>query len=812
MVNRWLLAGMAANGVNAAVYAREDSSSWSLAAYSPFVPTGASSSSSSSVYYGNATSLASSSAAPAPEYTVTDVTTLYTTICPATSYITSGDVTSTVTYLTTSTITSTPTPVLPSSSEALTTVTTTSIEELTSTSIVYETIDVTVTVCASGDCSATSTYVSSSSVSVGQTVWTTTATVAPTLFSSSVAVPTAASSSVPVSEAATSLLSEGAASTESPISVPTSTSSSSTTAPSATGITDLGQVGNSTWGTLETGCFPKWLPRADGSPYLSAPWGNKTTTNSDATVRGDIPTTNVTRSYDFTLTRGRASLTFPGPAIEANWGDMIEVTVHNEIYDPDEGTSLHWHGMLQKQTPWYDGVPSVGQCPIAPGHSFTYKYQAELYGTSWYHAHYSAQYAGGVAGPMMIYGPSQEDYDCDIGPVMMSDWYHIPYFAIVADAVGTNLSLIPPTSDSNLINGRNIFNCSNQSYDSSADWLGSNFASDLNWTCVENAPRSNFTFKAGKTHRLRLVNNGADGIQKFSIDGLSMKVIAVDYVPVQPYTTNVVTLGVAQRTDVLVVAPNDTTASYWMRAQDIGGAACGGSSNPEALAAIYNENANTAVLPTTISTINDTNCANDPLSIQVPEFAVTPSTPSFQQDLDISLVQNATGSYEWRLNNQSFRANFNYPLLNLAAEGNVSYPEDPQWNVYNFDKNSSVVFNLTNNTPFTHPFHLHGHNFYVLSVGTGVWNGSVTNPSNPMRRDTQIVPSLGYLAIQMEADNPGVWPFHCHVAWHLSGGLAINVMTLPEQIPAMPDVISQTCVDWDYYSNHNVVDQIDGGA
>jgi FtsP/CotA-like multicopper oxidase with cupredoxin domain len=69
---------------------------------------------------------------------------------------------------------------------------------------------------------------------------------------------------------------------------------------------------------------------------------------------------------------------FPGPVIEANWGDWIEVAVTNNI--PDEGTSIHWHGLLQKETPYMDGVPGNTQCPIAPGKTFTYKFQA---GTLW---------------------------------------------------------------------------------------------------------------------------------------------------------------------------------------------------------------------------------------------------------------------------------------------------------------------------------------------------------------------------------------------------------------------------------------------
>ena len=48
-----------------------------------------------------------------------------------------------------------------------------------------------------------------------------------------------------------------------------------------------------------------------------------------------------------------------------------------------------------------DGVNGVTQCPIAPGDSFTYSWKAQQYGSSWYHSHYSVQYADGAVGPMV---------------------------------------------------------------------------------------------------------------------------------------------------------------------------------------------------------------------------------------------------------------------------------------------------------------------------------------------------------------------------------------------------------------------------
>jgi FtsP/CotA-like multicopper oxidase with cupredoxin domain len=211
---------------------------------------------------------------------------------------------------------------------------------------------------------------------------------------------------------------------------------------------------------------------------------------------------------------------FPGPPIEANWGDTIQVTVHNQITGPEEGTSLHWHGLLQKETPYMDGVPSVQQCPIAPGSSFTYQFKADLYGSSWYHSHYSSQYAGGLLGPMIIHGPSNAKYDIDLGPVFLTDYFHEDYFSIVETVVGNGPTSNPrPASDNNLINGKMNFDCTT-------------VASGDKSPCTNNAGVSKFKLTTGKTHRLRLINAGAAGIQRFSIDGHQMTVIANDFVPI----------------------------------------------------------------------------------------------------------------------------------------------------------------------------------------------------------------------------------------------------------------------------------------
>ena len=120
------------------------------------------------------------------------------------------------------------------------------------------------------------------------------------------------------------------------------------------------------------------------------PWGSLSASGTNPYT--SAPSTGVIRSYNFVLSRGtiapdgvqRSVLmvngAFPGPTIEANWGDTIQVTVTNSITGPEEGTALHWHGLLQKGTPYEDGVPGITQCPIAPGQTYTYSFNADIYG------------------------------------------------------------------------------------------------------------------------------------------------------------------------------------------------------------------------------------------------------------------------------------------------------------------------------------------------------------------------------------------------------------------------------------------------
>ncbi|KAJ4421071.1 hypothetical protein N0V82_003975 [Gnomoniopsis sp. IMI 355080] len=570
----------------------------------------------------------------------------------------------------------------------------------------------------------------------------------------------------------------------------------------------LGQTltnGSSLLGTLTAVTLPLFLtnnPLPNGYP-----WGTKTASNTNYYTSS--PSTGIVRSYDFTISRSTIAPdgyqrpvllvngAFPGPTIEANWGDTIQVTLHNNITGPEEGTALHWHGFLQTATPWDDGVPGVDQCPVAPGKSYTYSFKAELYGTSWYHSHYSSQYSGGALGPIVVYGPTNQAYDIDLGPVMLSDWYHTDYLTLVEKTLTAGAA--PVVSDNNLINGKMNFNCST-------------VAAGDTTKCTNNAGISKFKLTYGKTHRLRLINSGSEAVQRFSLDGHTLTVIANDYVEVKPYTTKVVTLGVGQRTDVLVTANVGTaTSSYWMRSNIT---SCSNTNQPYAVAAVYYSSADTTATPTSQAwNVPDPGtCANDDLSLTVPYYSITPPTPSYTHTYNVTLFTNGSGVTLWDFDGQSARVDYNDPALLAVNQGVTTF--DPEANIRNLYTNSSVRMIVNNTTPAAHPIHLHGFNMYVLASGTGSWDGKITNPTNPQRRDVQQVQAQGYIVVQFDPNHPGVWPFHCHIAWHASAGFFMQFIVEPDAVKklSIPSKVNQTCVDWDAYTNNDVVDQIDSGV
>lgn len=336
----------------------------------------------------------------------------------------------------------------------------------------------------------------------------------------------------------------------------------------------------------------------------------------------------------------------PGPTIVANWGDTIRVTVRNLLQA--NGTSIHWHGMRMLNSNIQDGTNGITECALAPGDFKTYQFQATEYGTSWYHSHFSHQYGDGVVGTIQINGPATANYDEDLGTFPMTDWYYSTVFQAAAIAFQNGQAgLGPPAANNILVNG-----------------TAKNAAGGGAWAKVN--------IQSGKRYRLRLINTSVDSNLLVSLDNHPLQVIATDFVPVVPYTTNYIQIGIGQRYDVVFTA-NQTAGNYWFRAAADGQCQ---SRNPREGRAIFTYQGQTVSDPTTTAWANPPAGCLDPVTTPYIKKDVPSSNFAAQaKNLPVAFGPVAANGNTvlWTINGTSMIIDPGNPTLRIVAN-NSNFP------------------------------------------------------------------------------------------------------------------------------------------
>nr|POF17801.1 laccase-2 [Quercus suber] len=514
------------------------------------------------------------------------------------------------------------------------------------------------------------------------------------------------------------------------------------------------------------------------------------------------PNTCRTVEYDFTVTDStvapdgiaRPALIvnnqMPGPKIEASWGDWIQVTVHNQM--KVNGSSIHFHGMRQHYTNEMDGVPSITQCPLAPGESQTYKFRATNYGTSWWHSHFALQTYEGVFGPMIIHGPIDEELSYDSEQVLLlQDWSHATADELFwpSEAVSSNVRGGAPTLDTGLINGLNVWGA-----DGSASQSGKRFE---------------MTVTKGQTYRFRIVNSAIASTFKFFIDGHKFKVITSDFVPIKPYETDILNINIGQRYDILVTF-DQAVGNYWMRSENQ--AACNTIVQQGNIKGVVRYAGASHALPTSTAYTYTDECVDEPIASLVPIVALDAgaSTKTVDETVVIGANGGSPNLYKWTLSGTSFQTQWGAPTLQQIYENGTapSYRGSIAIDVPTLGEWVYVIIDTP--IPVTHPIHLHGHDFMILAQGTGLYTNQPLNTKNPARRDVVNMPAGrgvgGYVVIAFQADNPGAWLLHCHIGWHVAMGFALQIIENLEGIKdtiTSPDMLTDTCASWSKYSNAN---------
>ncbi|XP_050417525.1 uncharacterized protein LOC126830970 isoform X1 [Patella vulgata] len=539
-----------------------------------------------------------------------------------------------------------------------------------------------------------------------------------------------------------------------------------------------------------------------------------------------------------------ANGTLPGPSIEVYEGQTVIVHVKNNL--PSEATSIHWHGLHQRDTPWMDGVAFVTQCPIEPGQSFTYQFTAAPKGTFLYHSHIGVQRTMGLYGPFIVRERTTESMPEFVA--VISDWNHDgdsneQYFKMLYGLYingkrvqqtksldGANFTMF--NFHSGLINGKGRFRYENGSYNE--------------------APLHVFQITRRTVYKFRFINSGKEYPFKVSIQGHSLTVIAADGYDLKQATADSVIINPGERFDCTIVANQKNNLNYWIRAQTL---EVGKVHVAEAILRYPNapkqqplgpsvERQCTVIEPCDVincpfsyyPSVANTECFTfDQLTSSIYDNDPAPTAPSDElQERFLNFAFPGNVVRPGSVNGRSFvhppvaalsepQELANYKCGDDCGEQkicNCMYSLDLE-----HDKVYQLVFtNMGQGKGWSHPVHMHGHSFYVLKMGygsydniTGVMTGEnmdvdcgggvprnvsfCNNPTwanaswlggnvpglelkNPPRKDTIIVPTGGYVVVRIKADNPGVWFMHCHIELHNMNGMA---MMINESFPRHPD-------------------------
>ncbi|XP_059624315.1 L-ascorbate oxidase-like [Cornus florida] len=503
----------------------------------------------------------------------------------------------------------------------------------------------------------------------------------------------------------------------------------------------------------------------------------------------------------------------PGPSIIAQQNDTIIVELRNSLLT--ENVAIHWHGIRQKGTPWFDGTEGVTQCPILPGDTFTYQFVVDRPGTYLYHAHYGMQREAGLYGSIRVSLPDGESepfsYDFDRS-IILNDWYHKSAYE-----QATGLSSIPfvwvGEPQSLLIQGRGRFNCSSPSVEPSS----------CNATNPECSPYV-LTVVPGKTYRLRISSLTALSALSFEIEGHNMTVVEADGHNVEPFVMKNLFIYSGETYSVLIEADQDPSRNYWASVAVVGR----NRTTPNGLA-IFNYYPNhprrsPPTVPPPGPIWNDvTPRIAQSLSIKAREGYIHPHPLKPDRVIVFLNTQNKiNGHIRWSVNNVSFehphtpylialKENLlhgieqnpppsgydfvNYDIFSVAKNVNATTSNS----IYRLQFNTTVDIILQNantmtpNNSETHPWHLHGHNFWVLGYGTGkfdMYNDPKNyNLVNPIMKNTVPVHPYGWTALRFRTDNPGVWAFHCHIESHFYMGMGVVFEEGIEKVGQLPTSI-----------------------
>ncbi|KAK3101843.1 hypothetical protein FSP39_006762 [Pinctada imbricata] len=440
---------------------------------------------------------------------------------------------------------------------------------------------------------------------------------------------------------------------------------------------------------------------------------------------------------------------YPGPEIKAYEGQTMILHVHNMMHT--DTTSIHFHGIHQKNSAWSDGVAFLTQCPILPGQYFTYRFQLSQHGTYLYHSHIGDQRSMGLYGSFIVY-PNTKSEDWLEHVVILQDWNHDDdpetlyqkmlygtFNLETATAINPSLS-IDNTAFSRFVFHSGIINGRGRFYNKSTH---------------NEAPLTVYNVERYKEYRFRVISAATlFPFRVFVENHRNLTVVAADGFDITPIEVESFIIQPGERFDFILQA-NQYPKNYLLVAETL--------ETQQSLAqSTSSYHAAEAIIRYTGTSVNDdnppkaqeTNCALERCKVLNCPFMYYPSSTYRDcvqlhsmslSDPSLNISVLGGGDIEELFFNFAFPGDtdtpgsvngrqFIHPSSPILSQYSVSSLTPCNDSLCNQDSICSctyieeiekdkiyqfIISNIGVGRGWSHPIHLHGHSFYLLKIGFG---------------------------------------------------------------------------------------------
>ena len=399
--------------------------------------------------------------------------------------------------------------------------------------------------------------------------------------------------------------------------------------------------------------------------------------------------------------------TLPGPTLRARVGDEVVVKFKNSLPEP---TTIHWHGLRVPAS--MDGTTHT-QPAVAPGETFEYRFTVPDAGTFWYHPHIrsSAQVGAGLYGAFVVEpreGSAEAGFD---------------------KALGDELLLV--LSDVSLEEDGRLSPADKHGF------FGDYFGREGELVLVNGRAMPTVKLRLGVPQRWRIINAARARYFRFTLPGQTIvRVGGAAGLLERPVEISEVVLPPGERAELYVMP----------RAEAV--------PQEPVVVTVPLLDANRFRLP---SEAEPGELMRVELSAEKAGYGAAKLPERFADIEKVDTTVAFTRQIEFMEKSDPDGAVLG---INGKTDGTLSIDAHV---------NTVEIWELTNTTPYDHPFHLHGFFFQVLDV-----DGRA--PTMTEWRDTvNLVPGRKVrIAIPFD-DREGMWMFHCHILDHADLGMMAMV-------------------------------------